>query len=242
VSYILEALRRAERERQAGQIGESAAGGGQTPQAPRIRPTTMALAGLTLFLAGVGLAALMLRPPGPVPAASVPTQQAAPQPATVPEPAMAAAVPPASTPAARLAERELPASDAGSLDDITPVFQGTPALVTPASPAEAPSRLAPDPDPQLAPLAAATPSPATRAPPRPPTLRELPAELRARFPELVLQVHVHNAEPGRRWIMVANRRHGEGAVLDGGVRVIEIVADGVIFELDGTQLFWPLAR
>jgi general secretion pathway protein B len=141
-----------------------------------------------------------------------------------------------------LAERELPASDAGSLDDITPVFQGTPVLVTPAPMAEAPSRLAPAPEPDLAPMAATTPSPAAPTPPRPPTLRELPAELRARFPELVLQVHVHNAEPARRWIMVANRRHGEGAVLDGGVRVIEIVADGVIFELDGTQLFWPLSR
>ncbi len=271
MSYILEALRRAERERQAGQTGESLAGGRPLP-APRVRPTTIALAALTLFLAGVGAAVLLLRPPG---TAAVPLPEAAPQPAPQPAPRPLPAPEPVSratpvpTPQATIDERSLPADDAGSLDDITPVFQGTPpqgltvsgvpiadasvrgATATTAQslvrPGPAPLQ-EPAPEPIRAPMQPGSITPAVAsAPPedatkRPPTLRELPDTLRARFPELVLQVHVYDAEPARRWIMVANRRHGEGTALDGGLRVTEIRADGVIFELDGQRVFWPLTR
>jgi general secretion pathway protein B len=230
MSYILEALRRAERERRTGQSAESPSGGA-VRSAPQIRPTTMALAGATLFLAGLGAAALLLRPPALAPpAAADPPLQATPRPAP-PAPSM-------PMPDAAFEARSLPADDAASLDDITPVFQGTPALITPA-PTAAPAPTATIAAPTVAATVAATAVPAAA---RPPTLRELPEELRARFPELVLQVHVHHAEPARRWIMVGSRRHGEGAVLDGGVRVIEILPEGVVFEFDGRQLFWPLGR
>jgi general secretion pathway protein B len=230
MSYILEALRRAERERQTGQSTGSQSGAAPPP-APRLRPTTMALAGATLFLAGVGVAALLLRSPTTEPPA-----------ATTPPPATTAQITPAPlpvyTPEAVPDAPTLPADDAVSLDDIAPVFQGTPTLVTPAP--------APVPTPAAAVQTSATPAAtavtATPGPERPPTLREVPAELRARFPEIALQVHVHNADPARRWIMVDNRRVGEGATLDSGVRVIEILPDGVIFELDGRPLFWPLTR
>lgn len=228
MSYILEALRRAERERQAGSSVASPASAAAS-WATRPRTTTMALAGATLFLAGVGVAALLLRTP-----ATTPPPATTEQPVSAPQPALRPTV--ARIPDATVETRSLPADDAASLDDITPVFQGTPALATP-SPVVAPTATAASSG-STAPSAAIPPA----APPRPPTLRELPSELRARFPELVLQVHVHNAEPARRWIMVGNRRLGEGAALDGGVRVVEILSDGVIFEFEGRPLFWPLAR
>ena len=42
--------------------------------------------------------------------------------------------------------------------------------------------------------------------------------------------------------MVEGRRYSEGSVLNEGPRIVEILPDGVIFEFNGQQALWPLAR
>lgn len=254
MSYILEALKRAEHERSA-----SLAGVTDTASTPgthaRLRPTTLALAAATVFLAGVGVAALLFRsPPMAAPTADsavpYPSSRIAAGPAAGPIPASAA---PAATPAAVLpseptakpeveaaadpAAEPLPLDDYESLDDIAPVFQGSAVMPTAAPVARtpaAPAAAAPEPPPGAV----------DGAPQRtlPPTLNEMPADFRAGFPDIDLQVHVHDTDPARRWVMIGNRRYPEGGTLDSGPRIAEITADGVIFELGGQRTFWPLAR
>ena len=76
----------------------------------------------------------------------------------------------------------------------------------------------------------------------PPRLAEMPEGFQSRFPSPLIQVHVFDADPARRWIMVDNRRHAEGAVLDSGLRIAEILGDGVIFVFDERLVYWPLNR
>lgn len=243
MSYILDALKRAERERSAAmpeQTGAIAA-----PAQRRLRPTTMALAGATLFLAGIGVAVLLLRPTAPAQApmpaqiAPAPTFEAAP----TAVPSASAIAQPVLGDAAALTAYE-------SLDDVSPVFQGSPTspAVTPEAtmpatatvtiPAPAASTRT-DSAPASRPSASSATAPARNLPPR---LAQMPEEYQSRFPSPLIQVHVFDAEPSRRWIMVDNRRQGEGGVLDSGLRIAEIVSDGVIFEFAGSQVYWPLNR
>lgn len=242
MSYILDALKRAERERNSA-VADTGPNATVTP--PRsLRPTTVALAGATLFLAGIGVAALLLRPDAPIPAtATTDARDAAPAATPSAEDPVAPAPPPAVVPdVAELGSYE-------SLDDVAPVFQGRP--VKPAAAAAAPvstQRVETEPPPDAS---SGSQTPAPKVPAQalesaqrqlPPRLAEMPDDFQSRFPALALQVHVFDADPARRWIMAGSRRHGEGSMIDGGVRVVEILDDGVIFEFDGSRVFWPLNR
>ena len=76
----------------------------------------------------------------------------------------------------------------------------------------------------------------------PPLLRDMPPAFRARFPALTLQVHVYDEDPEKRWVMIDNRRYRESGTLENGPTIVEITPDGVIFELQGEQVLWPLVR
>ncbi|MEQ1437791.1 general secretion pathway protein GspB [Fontimonas sp. SYSU GA230001] len=238
MSYILDALKRAEHERSTGAASASPAGDPADPGLA-FHPATLILAGATLFLAGLGAAALLFRLASVAPPATepLPTQRSAiearptaspivqvleQQPASDPvqaEPALATAPPP------------LALDEYGQLDDITPVFQGSagPAKVPAPSPAQA--TVADPVAPQVTTLRLDAPQ-----------LDEMPADYRRRFPDIQVQVHVHDADPARRWIMVDGRRYAEGSVLAQGPRVAEILADGLILEFDGQRVHWPLGR
>ncbi|MFP5304768.1 MAG: general secretion pathway protein GspB [Gammaproteobacteria bacterium] len=247
MSYILDALRRAERER-AGAGAETEARSATEDRHPRLRPATLALSGATLFLAGIGITLLLLEPERPRAPAATPTTAAA-RPAQV---AAAPVVPPIE-PQTALPQRDEPdplpepatLGDYESLDDITPVFQGTPVVApspTPSPPQAVETR------PAVA-SATAAPQPVARAAPGTPTavqlaplLRDMPEAYRARFPALQLQVHVHDADPQKRWVMIDGQRYREGAVLGSGPRIVEIVAEGLILEYQHQQVLLPLAR
>lgn len=247
MSYILDALKRAEHERASG----PATGSGSAYTGGRdagLHPATMILAGATLFLAGIGVAALLLKP-----AATKPPQAAAgdvqpptavqaipPTPASAPEQVIAE--PPEQTePAPPSAAEPLALNDYAGFDDITPVFQGAGVAEGPESVATAAAPEIPQPAPEAG--AAATASPATATlHPGAPRLNDMPADFRARFPRIQLQVHVHDAEPAKRWIMIDGRRYAEGSALSQGPRIVEILPDGVVFEFSGQRVHWPLAR
>ncbi|MES0873724.1 general secretion pathway protein GspB [Sinimarinibacterium thermocellulolyticum] len=246
MSYILDALRRAERERST--AAPQPQGAATAPATPRPRPTILVLAATTLFLAGVGVAALLLRPP-PAPLAATPTSATS----TDAAPPTERAASPAEEPLTGqplLGEIEA-LGVYETLDDVTPVFQGSPTragntpltdgptpvatLVHDSTPASATQTTPPTSQPMTT---TGAPGDARRAQ----RLDALPTEVQSRFASPLIQVHVFDADPARRWIMVDSRRVGEGGQLDGGLRIAEIVADGVIFEFEGQRVYWPLNR
>ena len=70
----------------------------------------------------------------------------------------------------------------------------------------------------------------------------MPDAYRSAFPELNLDVHVHDAEPDRRWIMINGKKSVEGATLSQGPTVEEITEDGVIYRFRGELVKVPLNR
>lgn len=240
MSYILEALRRAERERHLGQTPSvdalnpvSPARRGPALRLPPLR-LLLATASALLLLAAAGV--LWKRMPAtPPPETAVPVASVA-----APAPVANPSTPAAATPAAP-AEPELPAIENGavmSLDDVEAPFGS----------AEAPGPVIDD----SAPVDAAPemPAPTARAParrpvvaaPEAPLLKDMSPAYRAQFPAFGLDVHVYDEDAARRWIMVGGRRYREGDALAAGPRIIEILAEGVIYEHGGQRVLLPLAR
>lgn len=73
-------------------------------------------------------------------------------------------------------------------------------------------------------------------------LREMPSTYRANFPTLRIEVHVHNADPAKRWFLLGGTRFVEGVDLPEGPRVVEITPKGVIFNYRGETVLYPLDR
>lgn len=266
MSLLLEALRKAERDRTLGQPPSPAAvaaaptpvpSTGTAPSPGRFR-TLIALALLVTLCA----IALLLRP-SPLTAPSAITQTAparttgAPVPTppeTLPQtPTVATAETPAPTPM-RLAQIDVedppgrppslgsgevpagtPASEQGVADESTGIaLEMLQQPVAEPMPAVAP---VPDPAAAVPPEDAAndTVSPAPGAP----TLRMLPAEQRARFPNLTLDVHAWDSAPERRFVLVNGKRYAPGDPLPGGLVLREIVPDGVIVEFEDRRVMVP---
>lgn len=92
------------------------------------------------------------------------------------------------------------------------------------------------------PLSAAAPINESELGSDPPDLRAMADAYRSAFPELNLDVHVHDAEPDRRWIMINGKKSVEGATLSQGPTVEEITEDGVIYRFRGELVKVPLNR
>ena len=73
-------------------------------------------------------------------------------------------------------------------------------------------------------------------------LRDMPAAYRAAFPLLNLDVHSYDASPKKRFIMMGGRRYNEGDTLADGARIVRIVSDGVVFEFRGEQVLFTIAH
>lgn len=215
MSLILEALRKSEAERRRGQAPDLAQElPPPPPQSPPLLPRRGAwLAGALLLVVAGGLVFWQWRAP---PAA----------PATV-----AIAMPAATTPAPAPAAPRMVA----------------PALAPPAAPAPTPTDTqatrAPVPS-ASAPAATPTPAPAAVAPPAPAgsaatAASDLPDADAAGLPPMRLSMHVWDAEPARRFVILDGQRMAEGDRRN-GVQVIEIRRDGVIVERDGVRARLPL--
>jgi len=272
MSLILDALKRAERERQAGP--SSALEDLPASRAPRGRRRW----GRWLALAVLALVALAVtvsvkRKPRMPPeiarpaAAAAPQQAAKPAPAPVPAPAPAT---PSATIQARPAPTVIPGTEGvASLDDLTPdsdvelvpapaapppaIAAPGPEVATKAEPApaeaepEAEIRTEPAPPPASAPAQPSRPETAPR--PVPPALtQQAPLrKLREMPPDYradfpALTVEVHVFEPNRRFVMINGRRYREGERLAEGPQVVEIVRDGIVLEYRGERVLYTLGR
>jgi len=217
MSFILDALRKSEIERQR-QSGPSMA---EFPLARDDRRLPVALIVIGLLLA-VNIAVVvyfMLRDSGGP--AAVPASAA---------PAVATAPPP---PAAESASQPSPAV-------ISPLESQSLAaeefLEPPAVYYEPPATQAPGaPDPTLLPDAG--PGPAyDHAPPG----DEFPAVAAATgLPELTIDLHIFAADPAKRAVFINGRRYTQGARIAEGPMVEEITADGVLLSYRGRRFVLP---
>jgi general secretion pathway protein B len=243
MSFILEALKKAEAERRQGLTATS------DPAAPAEEPKPGRRRGLLLLLAlallvNTALLAWWLKPwaeaPAPLPAPVV-TAQAEPLPAVAetatPTPEASAqsvaAAEPASASADRPAEpavqeKSVPAQEAASIPETAPVQPIVDVRET---------------TPATKPAAAAKPSAVQSGAETPAVVayRELSPADRARIPEIDLQLHYYTAAKERRLVRIndVNLHEGEGT---GGLRVDEILPDGMILESGAVKFFYPASR
>jgi general secretion pathway protein B len=217
MSFILDALRKSEIERQR-QSGPSMA---EFPVARDDRRLPIALVVIGLLLA-VNIAVVvyfMLRDTG---APATVTASAEPAATTGPPP-------PAATPA----PQPSPAA-AGPLESQSLAAEDV--LEPPAVYYEAPGTQAPGaPDPTLLPEAGAGPDYGNL-----PSGDEFPAVAAATgLPELSVDLHVFTVDPAKRAVFINGRRYTQGARIAEGPMVEEITADGVLLSYRGRRFVLP---
>ena len=245
MSYILDALRRAEKERNqtpatAPQIvtqnGQPVLRKGARP------PWSWMLLGFALALMLVGLLAWLMKGGKSEPVDSAPAPEA-----------LAPAAPAAPNTQA-IAADDAPAI--ATLDDLVDSEAAMPPAPGQPEAAEAP-RLQPfDAAAQAAP---AEPPPAAKAEdsPQPQTssqsielqpapepafkmLKDMPTEYRNDFPKLSVQVHSYDDDPAIRFVMINGHRYREGDSLAEGPQIAVITAEGIIFSFKGAEVLVPV--
>lgn len=258
MSYILDALRKAERERTRGDTPPAAWPTAPAPveQLVRYRPLLLGL--LCLLLA----AAVLIT--------SARDRRDAAARAAAPASATTLAAPPAAAAANDVADdtaMTLQQQNPATLDE---VVAGTEDSAT-ADEAAALSAMVVhrDPEPAAAPISqtsgsvassdaaesaqAAPPSPPATTevervqlqaapPPQAPKLKDMPADYRTAFPDISLDVHVYDANAAKRFVMMGGHRYNEGDAPQAGLRIVQIVPDGVVFEFRGEQTLFTIAH
>jgi len=227
MSYILDALKKADQERSIGQVPDlDASHWGARRQARRKYWIWIILA---LLLLNVGLV-LVLMSDDEAEAPAVAAVQD-----DVPQPAPAARVPPAvPLVPGELIVGEVPGANPPLRKRVPkPVERAAvpprPAVV-PGQPQPAPQQPPPAPDPTTAPVTQAVTTASAL-----PEWAELSLEFRSRFPLPHIDVHVHDAEPQRRFIMVNLKKYREGQTLDSGAQLDRINPDSIELNFEGTR-------
>jgi general secretion pathway protein B len=226
MSYILDALRKSQQLRHPG----SAPG-------PRgaVHNISLSLpgsgwwlvAGLMLLLGILAAVLIFWRSTvgniPPVPAVPVATPAAS-MPATKPAPVVPEKTPP---------PLENPATNTSVVRDL-------------AEEAKVPVRIAPTPPNVVrAPKMAAVPRRRTPAPNNAPAetlasddtplLQQMPAEFQRTLPPMTVTIHVYSQAESQRILFINNREYHQGNQIEGGIRVEEIVQDGVVLSYQGQR-------
>jgi general secretion pathway protein B len=217
MSFILDALRKSELERQR-QSGPSIA---ELPVArdDRRLPRALLAIGLLLVVNVSVLLFFMLRDTGIAPPPVDTTPTAAP---VITAPVATAPVP-APAPAEVAPPVESSVTDAPMTEP-----EAMPEATSPP----------PAPDPTLLPDALVTyahePVDGT-APP----ITELPAQVTAGLPELTVDLHIYSDDPAKRAVFINGRRYQRGSVLAEGPTVEEITREGAVLSYHGQRFLLP---
>lgn len=118
------------------------------------------------------------------------------------------------------------------------------ALVAEAPPQAAPAAEAPKPVTATTPPPAPvfTPAAPSAEPPAVRALKDMPPAFRSEFPKLTVDVHVYNDNPLRRFVLVNGKKYRETDTLVEGPKVLEIRPDGVVVEQRGSKVLLELPR
>ncbi len=249
MSYILDALRKSDQERQRGAAPTLLATQAAAP-APRQAP--LATYGAIAFaLIGTGIAIGWLRPwqTEPTSAARVvakePEAALAPLPAAAPAlvapavsqpPAVPAAAPSLTTPAAPVAPSPSPHATAADKPHVATHALGD---ATAAKPAPAPDATLAARAPEATPKAVERmPKPLDKPPPPAPApkilaMSDLPDTIRQELPPMSITVHAYSAKPADRLVGINNRLLHEGDDVAPGLKLEQIVADGIVLNFKG---------
>ena len=237
MSYILDALRKADQQRQQGaaptlssvQLPAEEAG-------PRVLPWLLGLAA-TVFIAGILIGWLQPwkaePPPGPLPAVEAfvaKAPAAAPQPLPVPQPPRHQPVPPAPplpapAPVAAVAVAPAPVQTppAVARPAMPAVVAATPPVVAVRTPAAA------TPEPVVAAAAKSAPVPEQKVMAK----AELPPAIQQELPAMSVSLHAYSAKPGNRLVSINNQLLNEGDSLTPGLVLQEITRQDMIFSYKG---------
>jgi general secretion pathway protein B len=245
MSFILEALRRAEAERQRGAVpGLHAQPGVAAPlqAAPEsgrgLSPVLVGMGALALLLAGAGLAWWAPWHADAVPAVAV-------TPAALPPMAVAPAAPvvvvptlPSSPPVAAVAPRPGKASAGGESPLSAPALAPAPAAANLASKSALAARPSP---PSSAVLPTVTlPAAAPSAPARVPLLAELPEAQRRELSALAMGGAMYADQPALRMVIINGQVFHEGDKPTPDLQVLQIRLKSVVFSLRGQRFEMPL--
>jgi len=251
MSFILDALRKSEHERQR-QSGPALVEVAATAPKPKSNPwATAALALLLVNLVAIGV--LLLVRSGDEPPAE-PTVQStpatAPAPASVTQSLPTAAPPRLPPPMLRPAEPVAPATRNPLEEEVTGYSPGMEyeAAEGAAAPPPGPPAVVAAPRrggtvvyetmPDAGNLTAA-------GPPRPPgpASRNMPSAddvaASSGLPELKLELHVYSNRPQERFVFINGAKYREGETTQEGAAVEEITSDGVIMSARGNRFLLP---
>lgn len=228
MSYILDALDKAERERKRGQVPSLLSGEQNAePHGPRSPWRWVALFAVIFnaLLAGLLVYSSTREPPPnstppPAPAASVETLPVAPTPAPVTvtlDPPIHRATPPVAAPAVLLMTDQELQAQARQLDmETNPPTDPAPVAPAPAAPTAA--REAADTPLEMIPL-----------------LMEMPPQFQQALPPIRVDVHVHASQAESRFVMINLRRYHEGDEVSAGLILERITKDGMVLKFRGER-------
>ncbi|HRC71877.1 MAG TPA: general secretion pathway protein GspB [Candidatus Competibacter sp.] len=259
MSYILDALRKAEHERHLGRPPSLTAS--PAPVQPTGQRLWLWLAvGLGLGFNAALLAYFLTRPqPATEPAtpattAPKPTQQTLSEPGTpagVPKPTTEpiGSAPPATAPT------QPNSGPPASTPPKTPAtVESPPTTAQPAAPRKNPAAASPSEaarPPSAAPvrerrqLSAPKPAPGptvTIGPEPPPLLETLPAEGRRGLPDLNLDIHVYSPDRDKRFVVVNGRRYREGDPIEKGAVLESVTPNGAVLRQGGQRFRLSVRR
>jgi general secretion pathway protein B len=226
MSYILEALKKSDKERQRDEIPDLQADHSLPPSRREERkpPVWRSLKAVTLGVAGVA-ALLWLLFSGDSPAPVAENEKG-------------------NTPVA--ASREIPSKKApeipvksapvAAIVKEKPVKKELKVLVQPEKPSSAPVAVV-----KKKPVSPLTPAPARKIIPTsppvteaslPPLMDDLPVAIRAGIPDLTFAGHVYSEVPEQRLIIINNRIVREGDLISSGLSLQQIDSDGVVLKYE----------
>jgi general secretion pathway protein B len=221
MSFILDALRKAEHERDRRILP----GIVDAPKAKRGRHTmrwVIVAVGALFALNSIALLYLLMRDVHPVatsgslPVAVAPTPTASlPLQATRP---VTAGTLPASGSVRPLTEEALAGSRTGPYTDVPPTPKAPPAITH--HDVVQPPRVVAEPDPAAVGL---------------PTRRQLPAAVASALPPVSVDLHVYSPVAAQRFMVISGQRAQEGATVAGGILIEKITPDGAIAVFRGTR-------
>lgn len=210
MSYILDALKKSEQERNT-RRGLVFGDAGERPvRSPR--PAVLWLLAAAALVAA-GALVVSVWPPHAQRAAQIPASVGADAP-------LAPLTPPAAEPhsAVRTATRDLAEH----------------LRAPPAAPREPPPRAV-----TTGPRPAASPVASAAVPADVPFLRSLPEDFRRSLPELTVNIHVYTPEASQRILYINNRQYHAGEAIQEGLVVEEIVPDGAVLRYRGQRFKLP---
>jgi general secretion pathway protein B len=75
-----------------------------------------------------------------------------------------------------------------------------------------------------------------------PLLQQMPPEIQRAIPPMAVTIHVYSTQESQRILFINNREYHKGSLIEGGARVEAIVPDGAVLSYQGERFKLPRPR